>query len=321
MPGDPDESRIIELVLQHGPPGGRHRPPRSRAAGPGDDAAVVADGEVVTCDLMVEGVHWDDRLSPEDVGWKLAAVNASDIGAMGCRSTWAVLALSLPVPVDMAWVEDFARGLGKGLRACGASLVGGDTTRSPGPRFLSLTLAGSGIALCGRHGARVGDRIWVSGTLGEAAAGFLDGQPDGLAWLRRPMPPVALGPELAERSLAHAMMDLSDGLATDLPRLCKRSGVGAIIDPESLPVGPAVGRLPASKRLSRQVSFGDDYQLLFTADARQDDAIASLGAALQLQLTPIGHIVAGSEVRLRGRSWPSATFAHFPRAPVSEPSR
>ncbi|RME24276.1 MAG: thiamine-phosphate kinase, partial [Deltaproteobacteria bacterium] len=312
MAGDLDEQRIIELVLQHGPPQGRHPLPDHPAALPGDDAALFAPQRVVTTDLMVEGVHWDSRSTEGDVGYKLAAVNASDIAAMGCRPTWAVLTLSLPRPVAAAWVEGFARGLGEGLGAFGARLIGGDTTASPGPVFAGLTMAGEGSAVVGRDGARPGDRVWVTGTLGDAAAGFFDGDPAGLAWLRRPRPPVELGAALADMGLVHAMMDLSDGLARDLARLCARSEVGAVVDPSLLPASPAVAALPAARRLQRQVAFGEDYQLLFTAPPAAERAIRRLGSVLDVAVSIIGEVRAEPAVCLQGAEWPEPMFDHFP---------
>jgi len=284
--------------------------------GPGDDAAVLDDGTVVTVDAMVEGVHWDERLSPADVGWKLAAVNASDVAACGARPTWAVLTASLPAPLDRAWVRDFAEGLGAGCRRFGLSLIGGDTTGSTGPRALSLTAAG---ALVGppllRTGARPGDDLWVSGTLGDADAGLRGvGGPSGetlLGVLRRPDPPVRLGPGLAEAGLAHAAMDLSDGLARDLPRLCAASKLGARIDPALLPASDALRA--AVDPLPHQAGGGEDYQLLFAAPAANRAAILALGEALGVRLTRVGALGAAGgpvEAVLVGRGWPKP-WDHF----------
>ena len=139
---------------------------------PGDDAACVPGNAVVTVDAMVEGVHWDDKLSAADVGWKLVAVNASDINAMGALPQWAVLTLSVPQPADRIWVESFAHGLGQALEEWSIQLVGGDTTRSETNRMVSLTMTGTTEHPVGRTGAQPGDDIWVSGSLGGAAAGF-----------------------------------------------------------------------------------------------------------------------------------------------------
>ncbi len=292
-------------------------PAAAARVGPGDDAAVLEDGTVLTCDAMIEGVHWDGRHGPEDVGWKLAACNASDVAACGARPTWALLALAVPRPLDRGWVSAFARGLGAGLARFGLGLLGGDTTASPGPRVASLTAAGQlvGPALL-RSGARAGQDLWVSGTLGDAGGAYALGErpPVGAheialrrAWAR-PEPPVALGPALAARGLAAAAMDLSDGLADDLARLCAASGVGARVWPEALPCSAALAACFADP-LPHQVGFGEDYQLLFAAAPEDRGAVAGLGEELGISLSRIGEVT-GGEVVLEGRDWPSG-WQHF----------
>ena len=188
------------------------------------------------------------------MGRKLVAVNASDIAACGGRADWALLTLCLPQPLDMAWVQDFARGLREALGP--VPLLGGDTTRSPGPRMVSLTLGGrlEGPPLL-RSTAGPNQDLWVSGRLGAAADAFHGEGP--LEPLVDPSPPLDLGPRLARDGLATAAMDLSDGLAADLRRLCRASGVGALVD-----------AVPTSTTLQRALGFGDDYELLFTAHPR-----------------------------------------------------
>ncbi|MCP4809248.1 MAG: thiamine-phosphate kinase [Proteobacteria bacterium] len=263
--------------------------------GPGDDAAVLTDGTVLTVDAMTEGVHWDVRWSAEDVGRRLVAVNASDVAACGADPTWALLTISLPDPIDAAWVREFTRGVHAALGS--VPLIGGDTTRTEGPIHVSMTLGGRlrGEPLL-RTGARVGDGIWVSGVLGAASAAFHLGDPACMPALLRPEPPLHLGPLLAERGLASAGMDLSDGLATDLARLCAASDVGARVDPALLP-------LPDVPQAIEHIAFGDDYQLLVTSS--QD--LAPHG------LTRIGTIVAGQGAVLIGRDWPAA-WHHFQRS-------
>lgn len=315
---EPDqEADIIARVLSQCPARGRHPALAHPAAGPGDDAAVIQDGQVVTVDLMVEGVHWDGRCGPEDLGVKLVAVNASDVAAMGCRPTWALLGLSLPSPPPRGWVDAFSRGLGSALAACGARLIGGDTTGSTGPISLSLTMAGQGRVVVPRSGAEPGQDIWVSGTLGAAAAGFLDDEPQGLAWWRRPRPPLELGPRLAELGLVTAMMDLSDGLAADLERLCAASGVGARIEPAALPLDESLAGLDEEAAFARAVAFGEDYQLLFVAPVAARDPVTRLGQALGLRLGRIGQTTA-DEARIFGqRAWPAPLFTHFPEPGVA----
>jgi len=270
---------------------------------PGDDAAVLPNHECITVDAMVEGVHWDERSNPRDVGWKLVAVNASDINAMGGTPTWAVLAIALPKPLDRAWVTAFAEGLGAGLQQWNITLVGGDTTRSTGPKMVSLTVCGCAPHPVGRDGAQVGDDVWVSGPLGGPAAVFTRPQADP-APLTHPTPPIGLGRRLA--GLATAMMDLSDGLARDLPRLCRASGVGALIDPDTVPIHAA-----AAGSLSHAVGFGEEYELLFTAPTQHHDAIMAAAADFERTPTRIGRIQSTSATELRGRAWPNPLFSHF----------
>lgn len=293
---DTGEDRVIRALV------GRFGPFKERT--PGDDAALLPGGTLVTTDVMVEGVHWDGRLSAGDVGWKLVAINVSDIGAMGGIPRWATLGLSLPRPIDLRWVDEFAEGLHAALARWNTRLVGGDTTQSPGPVFAALTVGGQGDAVP-RSGARPGDEIWVTGTLGDASAGFHGHAP--LDWWRRPEPPVSFGAELAR--LAHAMMDLSDGLAVDLPRLCRASGIRAEIDPDALPASPFVEDL--QDRLAHQVAFGEDYQLLFTVPPERAQAVVALGRAHGIRVTRIGRCHAGQGAVLIGRPWPKARFAHF----------
>ena len=301
---DPDEAWVVALAAAVGgaPEAG---------VGVGDDAAVLdAAGHVVTTDTMVEGVHWDDRLSPADVGFKLVAVNVSDVGAMGGRPQWATLAASVPTPMDRAWLSAFAEGLQAGLRRWGTRLVGGDTTRSPGPRVFSLTVGGLAPRPVLRSGARPGDHVWVTGALGRSAEAFLAPAPgpEAMAWLRRPLPPVALGAALADAGLVHAMLDLSDGLARDLGRLCRASGVGARVDPASLPGG---------RPLVQAVAFGEDYELCFAAPPAASDAICSLAAMYGVSVSCVGTFTPSPELVLIGHpAWPAPAFDHFPPGPA-----
>lgn len=308
MPGSLDELAVIRTITERCP-----APAEGLHLGPGDDCAAIAPPpvEVLTVDTMVEGVHFDRALSPGDLGWKLAAVNASDIAAMGATPTWALLSLSLPPPVSRGWLEGFAEGLAEGLRRFGLGLIGGDTTASTGPKVLSLSAAGRlDHPPLRRAGAREGHDIWVSGTLGDADAGWRSAATEGPLHraLARPEPPVALGPALAAAGLASAAMDLSDGLAADLPRLCRASGFGALVEPEALPASPAL--LAAGDPLPHQAAGGEDYQLLFTAAPPLRPQIEALGRRLGLRLSRIGRITSGREARLRGRPWP-APWRHF----------
>lgn len=315
MPDDPDEPFVIDTILAEcgalEAPAAKSHAPSVFAAG--DDAAMVDSCTAVTVDTMVEGVHWDDRLSAEDVGWKLVACNASDINAMGGRPTWALLSIALPAPLDRNWVTDFARGLGAAMRRWNIVLAGGDTTRSKGPRMASLSLAGHTPRAVGRHGANPGDEVWVSGVLGGPAAGFAMTASANMA-LRRPSPPIGLGQALAETGLVSAMMDLSDGLRQDLARLCAASRVGAVISPERLPPHPDV--IGSSDALSMMTAFGEEYELLFTARVGSATVIQQAAAPFGSQPVCIGVVTggAGDGARLEGVDWPEPRFTHFGEA-------
>lgn len=273
--------------------------------GIGDDAAVLADGTLVTTDTMVEGVHFDERLSPEDVGYKLVAVNVSDIDAMGGRPTWATLALSLPRDFQPERLAAFYLGLEQGLSKFRCLLVGGDTTRANGGMVATLTVGGrSGEPVTRRRAAPEHD-VWVSGRLGLAAEAMLDAhpRPEAILHLRRPYIPAPLGAVLAETGLVSAMMDLSDGLARDLGRLALASGCGACIDP---------ARLPTDRPLAQAVAYGEDYGLLFTAPPAHRSRIQSTATSLSQTVTRIGALTESVALTLVGHaSWPDALFDHF----------
>jgi len=314
MPDDPDESFVIHTVLNSRPRGAA--PSVAEGAetliplAPGDDAACVPGNSVVTVDAMVEGVHWDDKLSPADVGWKLIAANASDINAMAAIPQWAVLTMCLPRPLDRDWVQQFASGLGEALEQWSIQLVGGDTTRSTSGRMLSLTMSGTTSTPVGRCGAKHDDDIWVSGPLGGAAAAFCIEDMDTHA-LRRPHPPVGLGHALGQAHLATSMMDLSDGLSRDLPRLCKASGVGAVIEHASLPAHASLQSV--ADPLPLMVGFGEEYELLFTASPHHRNEVETTGVAFGKEMTRIGTINTDTQAgpQLDLGHWPAPLFSHF----------
>lgn len=303
-PADPEQD-IIDTLLAAAP-----KAPPSVRIGPGDDAALVGD-EALTVDTLVEGVHFDARLSPEDVGYKALAVSVSDLAAMGAHPAWALLALSLPRPVDHAWVRSFARGLGAACTRWGVALVGGDTTRSPGPRYVSLTLGGPCPHPVRRSGGGPGDALYVTGVPGLAAAGYalVDPPAEALAALRRPDPPLAFAQDVARAGLVTAMMDLSDGLATDLPRLARASGVGARVDASALPDHDVFASVPDP--LALRLAGGDDYQLLLTARLDHDEALRTRASHHGVRLTRIGELTTDRAVALTAGAWPAALFAHF----------
>ena len=241
--------------------------------GVGDDAALLAgpgpdEALAVTVDTLVEGVHFAPGCDPEALGHKLLAVNLSDLAAMGAEPAWATLALTLPA-VDEAWLAALSAGLAALAREHGIALVGGDTTHGP----LSLTLTAAGrvppaLALR-RGGARPGDAVCVTGTLGDAALALRD--PPGLdaatraalrARLDRPTPRLAAGRAL--RGLAAAAIDLSDGLAADLGHVLDASGVGATVELARLPLAAPLAALAGAGDWALPLGGGDDYELCFT---------------------------------------------------------
>lgn len=303
-----DEESLIQAVLDACPV------PRDAALiGAGDDAAVlapVAELSVLSADAMVEGIHWDATLRPQDVGYKLVAVNVSDLAAMGATPRWALLSMALPEPADIGWVRDFAQGLAQGLSPWGIALLGGDTVRAPGKeRFLNLTIGGVAGRVVRRSGARPGQDLWVTGSLGGAGAALRRASPPESLLLRltHPVPRVEMGRLLAERYLATAMMDLSDGLALDLPRLCAASGCGALIEPELLPVHPELFEHERAMALRG----GEDYELLFTALPESAPDILAIGRDLGLPVHRIGGTQPGSAPSLPNGSWPAPDFQHF----------
>jgi len=276
----------------------------------GDDAAVVtprAGSELVLAlDTIVAGVHFPADTGARFVGHRALAVNLSDLAAMGAEPAWALLGLTLPA-ADDAWLSGFASGLDELARRFGVALIGGDTTR--GPLSATVTVGGwvpAGRALT-RSGAKAGDDLWISGTPGDAGAGLaiLQGKiaASGASreeLLRRfllPEPRVGLGQAL--RGIASACIDVSDGLAGDLEKLCRASGVGARLDcarlPRSAPLLEAAGDA-ASMRFA--LAAGDDYELLFTAPAAARQSIEALERLVPVRL--IGSISAEPGVRLHG---------------------
>ncbi len=292
--------------------------------GVGDDGALLQPPAgswlVLTTDTMVCGTHFLPTDDPEALGHKLVAVNLSDLAAMGADPAWLTLALTLP-EIDHDWLAAFASGLFGLADAVGAELVGGDVTRGA----LTLTLQAAGTVPAGmalrRDGARPGDGVYVSGTLGDAALALAlrlarATVPALLAArLDRPSARLALGRAL--RGQASAAIDVSDGLLADLGHLCARSGVGAEIDLSRLPrseafLAAARGKLDGDKPLNG----GDDYELCFTLPAGQADAVSALMQAGGCPITHIGQISAAPGVRCRDAAGrlvaPSrAGFDHF----------
>jgi thiamine-monophosphate kinase len=287
-------------------------PVRDAVLGGGDDCALlsVRPGHelAVSTDTLVSGVHFFADTNPHHLGYKALAVNLSDLAAMGAKPRWFVLAITLP-KIDHAWLKDYSEGLLALALEAEIELVGGDTTR--GPLAMTLTVMGEiprGQALR-RDGAKVGDDIWVSGSLGDAALALacLQGKVQvaepqrgaAVARLERPTARVALGIHL--RGLAHSAIDVSDGLLADLGHICLRSGVGAEVLADKIPFAPAVAFIADEMaKLEYALAGGDDYELCFTAAPSRQDSIAALSAQLNLPLTRIGTMVAGDCVSVVG---------------------
>ncbi len=279
--------------------------------GIGDDGAVLAPPPghslVVVADTLVAGRHFPPDFPPADIGFRAAAVNLSDIAAMGATPLWATLALTLPVS-DAAWVRGFAAGLADALTPCATALVGGDTTR--GPLTVTVQIIGSlppGSELT-RSGARPGDLVYVSGTPGDAAAGLAawpaPSSPSAalqhiLARFTRPTPRLALGTAL--RGLASSCVDVSDGLLADAGHLASRSGCAIDLDAARLPLSAALREScdPATA-LRHALTGGDDYELCFTAPPAAQPRLAALAGAGMPLLTCIGRVRAGAGVRVLG---------------------
>jgi thiamine-monophosphate kinase len=289
-------------------------------AGPGglgllDDAALVACAPgrrlVVTVDAIVAGVHYLPDDPPDLVARKLLRTNLSDLAAMGARPLHYLLATALPASVADSWVARFAEGLGEDQLRFGVDLLGGDSVGTSGPAVLSLTAIGDvaeGTEIR-RSGARPGDWVWVSGTIGDAALGLavLRGEHEMLAAADRdflaarfrvPEPRVELGQRLI--GIAHAMADVSDGILADLGHICEASTVAATVEAELVPLSPAAEAIAAKVPGMRAAlaGAGDDYELLFAAPPEADQQIRRLAAETGVPITGIGRIEAGEGVRL-----------------------
>jgi thiamine-monophosphate kinase len=307
-------------------------------AGPGalgltDDAAIMpgppGTDYVLTTDTIVEGIDYFPDDPPAQVAQKLLRVNLSDLAAKGAAPVGYLLTTALPPSRGEDWLADFAAGLAADQARFGIMLLGGDSSATPGPPTLSVTAIGkvpAGEAVL-RRGAKPGDLLCVSGTLGDAALGLavLQGKLEAGAADRQfladryrlPQPRVALGQRL--RGLAHAMIDISDGLVADAGHLADASGVGMDIEAVRLPLSDAaraaIARQP--ERLRAALAGGDDYELLFAAPPEARAALAALAQEQAVPLAAIGTVAAGAGgVRVRdaaGRimSVPQGGYRHF----------
>jgi thiamine-monophosphate kinase len=294
--------------------------------GIGDDAAVLrvpAGSELVlTTDALIEGVHFLPGAPARALGHRALAVNLSDIAAMGASPSWALLSLNLPAAED-AWLREFAAGFAALARSHDVALVGGNLSRGA----LSITVELAGLVPTGqalrRDGARAGDELYVSGSVGDAACGLklLQGEATApaaeAAYLQRrfeyPTPRVALGPAL--RGLASACIDVSDGLYIDATRLLAASGCAARIEIEQLPLSAALRRVLGGQAWRSALSGGEDYELCFTAPPVQAGALAAAAARTGQAVTRIGALLPGAGLTLTAAGsvmqFSPSAFDHF----------
>ena len=307
-----DENQLLGRIAQAfaGKRGSRHRALR---LGIGDDAALYAPRSgyesILTCDWFLEGTHFLRKQHPADaIGWKCLARAVSDGAAMGGVPQCFLLSLALPPSHTGKWLDQFLGGLRRASRRFGCALAGGDTTRQE-RILINVSIVGevrAGRAIL-RSGARPGDLIYVSGRLGEAELGLRLLQAgktktgNSKAWLRKhlyPEPRLRLGRWLAENRIATAMMDLSDGLSSDLPRLCAASGAGARIEETSLPIVKLPARFARGgvDPLKLALNGGDDYELLFTVPKGKARLVP--GSLEGVRLTKIGEVTREKKIIL-----------------------
>lgn len=282
------------------------------ALGLTDDAAFIAAepgyDTVATMDTMVAGVHFLPDDPPDLIARKLVRVNLSDLAAKGAEPRLLMLSAAFPRDVTGEWLRAFGAGLAADVAEFGVHLIGGDTVATPGPLTLTLTALGrveTGRGLT-RAAGRADDVIWVSGTIGDGALGLCairgevaDDAQDFLAGrYRLPCPRVGLGRILP--GLAHASMDISDGLVQDLGHLCRASGLAARIEAAKVPLSPAAASVVAGEpsRLAQVLTGGDDYELLFTASAASEADLRKISADIGVTLTAIGILASGEPGRV-----------------------
>jgi thiamine-monophosphate kinase len=329
----PTESQIISRLKD------LSRVDKRVVVGIGDDAAVIkcpgGPGErdlLACCDLMVEGVHFRAEWSPPGLlGARALAVNFSDIAAMGGVPKFAMVSVALPHKFSAEFIDEVFRGLFDLAKASGVSIVGGDTSSSPDSFFIDVSVIGecaSGRAIT-RGGAKIGDSIYVSGSLGASALGLAlleegvrlgDGADfqDALLKHLKPEPRLSLGRALGEASLATGMIDISDGLSTDLWHLLDESKCGAVIHADAIPIADCVRRYSptglTSDHLQLALNSGEEYELLFTARPENAAKIEQASNSLVVPITRIGEVVAGGELQIetaeRLESLPRSGYEH-----------
>lgn len=314
--------------------------------GIGDDAAVIATSAPawwhLTTDLLAEGIHFDMKsATPESVGYRAAMANLSDIAAMGAVPRYLLISLAIPKTWRRSHIHELYRGLMKACRLYDVALVGGDTSASKAGLFLSITLVGTtrGRQALFRHGAKVGDHIYVSGTLGDSLVGLrllMDNTRSGPSrkkkpelsrshrqfLLRRhshPTARVAEGRWLNDRRLASSAIDLSDGLSGDLRHLCEESRVGADVELDKIPISPACqayARTIGVSPIRLALTGGEDYELLFTTPPHNCEKVKRQARSRGYRITRIGTIRPQRfGIQMTGDGWtqpmPSTSYEHF----------
>ena len=299
------------------------RPARRAALGVGDDCALIQPTAgmtlAVSSDMLIEGRHFVSTVAPERLGHKALAVNLSDLAACGAKPLAFTLSLALP-SLDEAFLEAFARGLFTLAEREGCELIGGDTTR--GPLAICITVLGElpvGSALL-RSGARPGDDLYVSGTLGDARLalevfrGTIALDERAFRSVRQAMeaPSARIGLGMALRGLATSAIDVSDGLVGDLGHILARSGVGAVVEIDTVPRSAVLAAQPVVMQRECLLTGGDDYELLFTAMPERRDAVAAAAANAAVVVTRIGHIESGRALRVVDRQGAAVTSRSLP---------
>ncbi len=293
-----DENELVRRLVSIG-----WRGSRAVRLGPGDDAAFLRGGLVISTDMAVEGVHFRfDWISPEEAGFRAGAAAVSDLAAMGAVPE--ALLVSLAVHGDPSVAVELQRGVRAAGDRVGVAIIGGDVSRSPGPAVVDVVAVGRARTVVTRGGGEVGQGVWVSGSLGGAAAAVTawsaGTEPDPRARKRFAAPPdrVPLGLALSTAGLACAMIDISDGLVADARRVAGASGVRIRVDTGAVPVDPGAGDLNLA------LEGGEDYELMFTAPPGAGSRIRALGQEMAVVLTRIGRVEEGKGVVLeddRGR--------------------
>ena len=301
--GDVGEFGFLARLLPRVPVG------TGTLVGPGQDCALVRGSGstfLFTVDALVEGVHFDWRwMTPRQVGRKAFLVNASDIAAMGGRPRFCVVALGTPARTPVTKLHAIHRGLVAAAQACGASVVGGNVARTAEVTLSVALLGDAPRRRVTRAGARAGDRVYVTGTLGDAAVAVreLQSRPSRrppAAALRRlvePQPRLGVGRWLVESGVATAMIDVSDGLVQDLGHLCAESGVGIVVRSDAVPRSAAYRRVCGIDP-ALALHGGEDYELAFTVAPRHGWRLEAAGARLECQMTHVGEVVSGHGVRV-----------------------